>query len=205
MMDARSLLNLFKDAYGEGRWWSDDQFTVMFQSVLVQNTSWSSVENVPVPCVHDVLSMSQEDLERIVRPCGFFHAKARTVRALAEWYASYGFDCEAVKAMPVRLLKKQLLSIRGIGPESADDILVYAFHKPLMIVDAYTRRLLERMGYVFTCDDGIRSWACASLGDDAEAYGHLHWYVLDHCISYCRKKPACVACPVSHSCLRMGL
>ena len=143
MMDARSLLDLFKDAYGEGRWWSDDQFTVMFQSVLVQNTSWSSVENVPVPCVHDVLSMSQEDLERIVRPCGFFHAKARHLAALpAVLRDRFGGRLpDTVEA---------LCELPGVGRKTANLVVAIGFGKPAICVDTHVHRINNLLGVVRT-------------------------------------------------------
>ena len=202
MMDARSLLDLFKDVYGEGRWWSDDPFTVMFQTVLVQNASWSGVQKVAVPDAHDVLKMSLDGLETLVRPCGFHRAKARTISSLAMWFSSYGFSGAAVETLPALEIRRQLLAISGIGEESADDILVYAFHKPRMIVDAYTRRLLWRMEYVFDDDEGIRAWAGESLEDDVTAYGHLHWHILEHCIRSCRKRPSCASCPLTGVCTR---
>ena len=192
-------------AYGQPRWWSDDPFVVMLQSVLVQNTTWSSVEKTCAMFVNQLTpeyieDLSTEELEQIIRPCGFYKAKARTIQALTAWYRKYHFDRQAVHEVPMPRLRKELLSIRGVGAETADVILVYAFYKASFIIDAYTRRFLFRLGYNFSDDTAIKLFFEKELPEDAQFYGWYHWLILEHCISVCKKTPKCDICFLNGDC-----
>ena len=196
-------------AYGQPRWWSEDPYQVMFQSVLVQNTAWANVEKTCAALgdairPEKVACLSTSELETMVRPCGFCKGKARAIQALTRWYQGYGFDQGAAQALPQGQLRQELLALPGVGPETADVILVYAFYKPSFIVDAYTRRLLQRLGYGFPDDGAIRRFFQQGLPRDAKTYGHLHWLILDHCIQRCKKAPHCQGCPFAHCCSEEG-
>lgn len=205
MLNANELYQLLLNAYGKPRWWSDDPFIVMFQAVLVQNTAWGSVEKT-CSVIGDRLTPERiealpvEELEKLIRPCGFYKAKSHTIKAILEWYRQYHFEQKRVCQISASRLRKELLAIRGVGAETADVILVYAFYKPSFIIDAYTRRFLSRMGYSFADDDSIRYFFQTSLPGDAEVYGWYHWLILDHCISACRKKPECEGCLLRSKC-----
>ena len=132
--------------------------------------------------------LSTEELEQIIRPCGFYKAKARTIQALT------------VHEVPMPRLRKELLSIRGVGAETADVILVYAFYKASFIIDAYTRRFLFRLGYNFSDDTAIKYFFEKELPEDAQFYGWYHWLILEHCISVCKKTPKCDICFLNGDC-----
>lgn len=106
MLSAEEIYKILLTAYGKPRWWSDDPFTVMFQSVLVQNTAWSSVEKTCTP-IGDKLTpeyignLPTEELEQLISPCGFYKAKARTIQALVSWYRSYHFDRKEVQSVTI--------------------------------------------------------------------------------------------------------
>lgn len=209
MMTAKEIYDALLAAYGKPRWWSDDAFTVMLQSVLVQNTAWGNVEKT-CAAINDkdekkltpeyIIGLPIGELEQMISPCGFFKAKARTIHALAAWFQNYGFDAKKAQAIPMASLRKELLAIKGIGEETADVILVYAFYQTSFIVDAYTRRFLERLGYCFPNDTGIRNFFETGLEKDARVYGWCHWLILEHCISVCKKKPDCGGCKFFDSC-----
>lgn len=205
MRNANELYQILLASRGKPRWWSEDPFTVMFQAVLVQNTAWRSVEKT-CEAIGDKLTpqtigaMSLEELELLIRPCGFCKAKARTIQALVLWFGQYDFSARAVEEIPAFRLRRELLSIRGIGAETADVILVYAFYKPSFIIDAYTRRLLSRLGCGFSDDASVRQFFEDTLPKDARVYGWYHWLILEHCISTCKKVPRCSGCPLKDSC-----
>lgn len=205
MLAAEELYHLLLTAYGKPRWWSDKPFTVMFQAVLVQNTVWSSVEKT-CSVIGDRLTseyignLPAKELEQFIRPCGFYKAKARTIQALIAWYRQYDFHFQHVRETPMLKLREELLSIRGIGAETADVILVYAFYQPCFIVDAYTRRFLLRLGYSLSDDAAIKSFFEKDLQKDAQLYGWYHWLILEHCISVCKKTPKCDACQIHTYC-----
>ena len=205
MLNAEEIYKILLTAYGKPRWWSEDPFTVMFQSVLVQNTAWRSVEKT-CASIGDKLTpeyiegLSTEELEQLISPCGFYKAKARTIQALITWYRRYHFDRGEAQSVPMPDLRKELLSIRGIGEETADVILVYAFYQPAFIIDAYTRRFLLRLGGEFQDDTVVRHFFETGLREDAQLYGQYHWLILEHCISVCRKSPRCGQCAFRERC-----
>lgn len=194
---AEEIWSSLSTLYPQKRWWSDDAYTVMLQAVLVQQTSWKSVEKVCFGknlCAENVLRLTDAELESFIRPCGLAKAKARTIRELTEWFMSYGCDTNLIMKKDSSLLRCELMSIRGIGRETADVILLYAFFKPVMVVDAYTRRLLKRLGLVFERDDDIRRLFEEAFAEKETMYGWLHWMILDFSISICRKNPVCRNC-----------
>lgn len=205
MLCANDLYQHLLAAYGTPRWWSKDPFTVMFQAVLVQHTAWSSVEKTCQP-LRDQLTpeyisgLPTGELEQLIAPCGFQKAKARTIQGLTEWFRRYQFDAQLVQETPLPKLREELLTLRGVGEETADAVLVYAFYQPSFVIDAYTRRLLERLGCVLADDTAIRRFFEDGLPRDAQIYGWYHWLILDHCISVCRKSPRCKECPIQNIC-----
>ena len=204
-ISADGLYRLLISGYGEPRWWSDDPFMVMVQAILVQNTAWRNVEkataiigNMMTP--EKLYHLDGEELESLIRPCGFQKAKARTIKGIIEWFRSYAYDAAEASRKPMADLRRELLSIRGIGEETADAILVYGFHRPMFIIDKYTRRFLKRLGFSFAGDAERRAFFRETLPDDAEIAGYLHWLLLEHCIQRCRSTPLCQGCPFALSC-----
>lgn len=198
-MTAIQIYEKLLEAYGTPRWWSDDPYTVMFQAVLVQQTAWSSVEKVTQTIGEKltpsyISALPTEQLEDLIRPCGFSKSKAATIQRLTQWYSRYQYDAEKVQAVPKDDLRKELLEIKGIGAETADVLLVYAFHRASFIIDAYTRRFLSRLGFEFENDTQIRAFFESGLPDDYQIYGWYHWLILDHGISRCKKAPVCADC-----------
>lgn len=206
MMTAMEIFERLYTAYGQPRWWSYDPYIVMVQSIMVQNTSWSSVEKVTAALgdalsPQRILALKTEELEELIRPCGFCKGKSAAIRRLTEWYGKYEYEARNVKAVGQSRLRQELLTIKGIGAETADVILVYAFYKPSFVIDAYTRRFLERLGFCFGNDDEIRSFFQAGLKNDFQLYGWYHWLILDHGIKHCRKKPVCGGCIFEAKCM----
>ena len=205
MISAEGLYELLLTVYGQPRWWSDDPLTVMVQAILVQNTAWRNVEKATA-LIGDMMSpekldhLEAEDLEMIIRPCGFQKAKARTIKGIIGWFRTYAYNVKTASEKATYNLRRELLDIKGIGKETADAILVYALHKPSFIIDAYTRRLLGRLGYGFKDDSEIRRFFEEGLPRDARLYGYFHWLILDHSIQSCRKTPGCASCPIAAHC-----
>lgn len=205
MLNPEELYNMLLTAYGKPRWWSEDPFVVMFQGVLVQNTNWNLVEKTCAQigsrlAISHIENLSIQELEELIRPCGFYKAKAQTIKELLAWFRQYCFDKELVNQIPTPKLRKELLSIRGIGEETADVILVYAFYRPSFIVDAYTRRLLSRLGHTFPDNVSVKNYFEAGLPENPQIYGYFHWLILEHCISVCRKIPQCDYCCFKFNC-----
>lgn len=205
MMTAMQIYEKLNETYGRPRWWSDNPYQVMVQAVLVQNTNWSSVEKVTDIIAEKllpqcILGLDQDELKNLIRPCGFCKRKAATIRRVTEWYCQYSYKAENVKAKDQNAIRKELLSINGIGAETADVILVYAFHKPSFVIDAYTRRLLSRLGFEFSNDTEIRHFFESGLEKNYQLYGWYHWLILEHGINSCKKTPQCGECAFGDNC-----
>lgn len=200
MLTARVLYDTLLRQYGEPRWWSENPYQIMIEAVLVQHTTWNTVKKIR-ETIGENLSpdyievLPTESLEKLIRPCGFQKAKAKTIQALTSWYRKYHCDVEAVRKISPEQLRRELLALRGVGAETADVILVYCFRLPFFIVDNYTRLLLKRLGYSFKGDAEIKGFFDRGLDRDAALYGYCHWMILEHCIAKCKKKPLCEGCP----------
>lgn len=199
------LYERLREAYGEPLWWSEDPMVILVESILVQQSKWTRVRQIvldePQLIQPDVLlAMDRETLAELIRPTGFHQAKSRTIQALMEWYKTYDFDPRSVSVRALPAIRRELLAIRGIGEETADVILVYAFGQPSFIIDAYTRRLLKRLGLDLETDWGIRHYFESALPRDHQLYGSLHWLILEHCIQRCRTRPDCPDCPLRKVC-----
>lgn len=198
--------------YGDLEWWpARDAYEMCVGAILTQNTSWSSVEKAIAnfggrlsPGL--VMSLSHEELADIIRPSGFFNQKAERLRILTQWLAN--FDCDPAKAahVPTGELRSQLLALKGVGRETADSILVYAFGRLSFVVDAYTRRLLSRLGWELPADyDGIREMIERAIPPELYLYNNFHAVIVEQCKQHCLKKPRCAGCPLDAVCPKAGV
>ena len=186
-------------------------YEVIVGAVLTQNTAWSNVEKAIrgfggslLP--EAVLNMDMTRLADIIRPSGFFNQKAAYLKAVTAWFAGYGFDVSAVRREPMDKLRAELLSTKGVGRETADSILLYAFGFPTFVVDAYTVRLCGRYpigagkGY-----DAVKTYFEANLPPSEEIYNNFHAMIVINAKEHCRKKPLCGGCPLGSTCGRFGI
>ena len=149
------IYDRFYAAYGPQHWWpGDGPFEVIAGAILTQSAAWTNVEMAlanmkSAGCwsLESVHLIPQEDLAALVRPSGYFNAKARKLKAFAAHVTvDYQGDLDRFLVKPVVSLREELLSIHGIGEETADDIIVYAAGQPSFVIDTYTRRIMDRMG-----------------------------------------------------------
>ena len=202
MLTSRELYDILVSLYGEGHWWSDDPYTVIFQSVLVQNTTWNSVKRVTESFSSSLtpehIELMQEDvLDEKIKLSGCSKRKAKTIKTLTSWYLAKR-DC--ISLFSTKELRSELLAVCGVGEETADVILVYAFYRPSFIIDAYTRRFLLRLGYRYKTDEERRNFFISTLEEDATIYGSFHWIILEHSLTRCMKNPKCADCVFSETC-----
>ncbi|MCE5200922.1 MAG: endonuclease III domain-containing protein [Synergistaceae bacterium] len=195
--------------YGELHWWpARTPYEIMVGAVLTQNTAWGNVEKAIANFGGDlspesISEMPTEELAKVIRPAGSFNQKAGYLKAVTSWYADYGYDVSAVQKQPFDKLRSELLSIKGVGQETADSILLYAFSCPTFVVDAYTNRLCSR----YPIEAG-KSYAAmkASFEDalpkSAEVYNNFHALIVINAKEHCRKKPTCGGCPLGSGCRR---
>lgn len=180
----------------------------MVGAVLTQNTAWTNVEQAIANLVaHDRLDATRivrarkEQLARLLKPSGYFNIKAQRLRNFCRWYLAAG-GYPVLAGMQTDELRRALLTVNGVGPETADDILLYAFERPVFVIDAYTRRLLSRL-QMFGGDepyDDMRQAIEAALGPDVALYNEYHALIVRHAKELCRVRPRCTGCPLSKRC-----
>jgi endonuclease-3 related protein len=197
--------------YDLDRWhWRDDStpYEICLGSILVQHTAWTNVEKAlanlyaaGIDSIEKLAGLPDEELAALVRPSGTPAVKARRLHAFAALVLSYG-GFEGLFALPVDELRRVLLATPGIGPETADVMLLYAARLPAIVHDAYTARLLRRLGYgpVGERYDTWRAWLDGLLPADA-AYRRMHHAaIVVHCKELCRVRPKCGLCPLRDVC-----
>ncbi len=206
-----AVLHTLLTAYGPQHWWpARTRFEVMIGAVLTQNTAWTNVEQamaqlraaVPLTA-SDLLALPPDRLEQLIRPSGYFRLKTRRLRSLCQWFVAAG-EFSALDRLPTTELRPKLLAVHGVGHETADSILLYAFERPVMVVDAYTRRIFSRLGEVSPriAYEPLREWLEAQLGEERRVarYNELHALLVRHAVVSCRARPRCESCVLRQNC-----
>jgi endonuclease-3 related protein len=203
-------------ARGPAGWWpARSAFEVCLGAILVQNTSWSNVEkSLAVLRGRGLLSydalrgLAAEELAPIIRSSGCFNVKARRLRAFLDFLGrEYGGRVEAMAREEPWALRAKLLAVPGIGRETADSIALYAAGLPLFVIDAYTRRVFARLGFVRGDEpyDVLQRVFMDALPAEAALYNDYHAQLVLLAKDVCRAKPVCGACPLADGCQRRGV
>lgn len=203
------LYKRLNGAYGDLAWWpAQSRFEVVIGAILVQNTAWANVEKA-ITCLRELDCLSIEsihqlpvnDLAQIIRPAGTFNIKAQRLKNLCNWWLQQG-GFEVLDEQATGWLREGLLGVHGIGPETADAILLYAFKRPVFVIDAYLRRLLLRLGWLVEKQDyeQLRAVFERTLKEDADYYGQYHALIVEHAKQHCRSKPICSDCVLKSRC-----
>lgn len=191
--------------YGPQHWWpGNSPFEVMVGAILTQSTAWQNVEkaisNLKGAAVLFPTSLRRlplEEIERLIYPCGYYNAKTRKLKALVNWLRDTCDDnLDRLFSNSTEELRKQLLSVHGIGPETADSILLYAANKPVFVIDAYTRRIVSRLGlapHKDTYEDYLQVFKQV-LPSDTQLFNEYHALLVRLGKTVCRKKPLCAQC-----------
>ncbi len=192
-------------------WWPDGEpFEVIVGAILVQNTSWTNVERAleklrqaGALTVDAMASLSEEALEELVRPSGQYRTKAKKLRAFLALVDEYG-GLEKLLALDAPVLRARLLATWGIGPETADAIVLYAAKQPAFVIDAYTQRLMSRLGLGPASTTDYATWQrffTERLEPDRDLWARYHALIVLHCKHLCRKRaPKCGECTLAARC-----
>jgi endonuclease-3 related protein len=195
-------------AFGPQHWWpGESPFEVLVGAVLVQNTAWRNVEraienlrDAQVMEPRELYALAESELAELIRPAGYYQVKARRLRNLLRLVVEvYEGSLDAMFARGLSSLREELLGVSGIGPETADAILLYAGQMPTFVVDTYTHRVLARHGWIgYEADyHEIKEYFESSLPPDAALYNEYHALLVRLGKDYCRKTgPKCDACPL---------
>jgi endonuclease-3 related protein len=204
----RGVYETLDAAYGPQHWWpAQTPFEVMIGAVLTQNTAWINVERALARLAartrldaESILGLDEPALADAIRPAGYFNVKARRLRAFCQGFLEAG-AMDGLARLDTAALRRALLAIHGIGPETADDIVLYAFERPVFVVDGYTRRIFARMGLIAGVEgyETVRALFEQALGSDVPVYNAYHALIVRHGKEVCRTLPDCSRC-----CLRAG-
>jgi endonuclease-3 related protein len=195
-------------SFGSQRWWpADTPFEVMVGAILTQNTNWQNVEKAVVNLKKNkaldslkLYRMPQNKLALLIRPAGYFNIKAKRLKNFLKFYHdNYGAKVKNMRGVDSHILRNELLCVNGVGQETADSILLYALHKPVFVVDAYTKRICFRHGLIpedASYQDAQKLFM-QNLKNDVQLFNEYHALLVRIGKDFCRKsKPRCGICPL---------
>ena len=222
----QKIYKILLKKFGDLNWWpidinyheknnSDPRFEVIVGAILTQNTAWSNVEkalaNLKSKNMLEIKKISDIEivtLQNLIKPSGFFNQKARRLKNLASYLRdNYNDDLDIFFDGNLYDIREELLSLNGIGPETADSILLYAGNLPIFVVDAYTKRICKRLPLKTEISyDEIQRYfeeelnKKYSIDEITQIYNELHALIVVLAKNYCKKKPACDKCPLKKYC-----
>jgi len=196
-------------AHGPQRWWpGDSAFEIMVGAVLTQNTAWTNVEKAIVNLKkagaltpEAITKVPHRQLAAWLKPSGYFNIKAKRLKAMCRWLVERG-GVRRLARLRTDDLRAALLAVYGIGPETADDIVLYAFHRPVFVIDAYTRRIFARLRLI-EGDEGyetLRHYFEHALGPQASLFNEYHALIVRHGKDVCQTRPRCAGCCLATLC-----
>ncbi len=213
-MDAEKVRDIYQRlmaAYGAQHWWpAREPFEVMVGAILTQSAAWLNAEKAiaglkaagalsPVA----IRRLPLSELASAIRPCGYYNAKALKLKSLAFWLVNdYSDDIDRLFGGSTQDLRRQLLAIHGIGQETADSIILYAAGKPVFVIDAYTRRIIGRVGLAPDSNSyaAYQHLFTDNLPADARLFNDYHALLVRLAKEACRKKPNCRRCALNDIC-----
>jgi endonuclease III related protein len=208
-LNARVLQDIYRrllGAFGPQHWWpGDTPLEIAVGAILTQNTAWSNVEKaITVLKSRRLLSLkrlvrlSPAALAPLIRSAGFYNVKAARLAEFLHWLEACG-GFAGLRRIPTRALRPMLLECNGVGPETADSILLYALGRPVFVVDAYTRRILSRYGLIAGGEpyEDLRLMFESSLPRNSKVYNEYHALLVRLAKENCRSRPACDSCPLA--------
>ncbi len=197
--------------YGPQSWWpAEEPFEVIVGAILTQSAAWRNVgkaianlKSAKALLPQTLRQLSLAELARLVHPCGYYNAKALKLKSFAYWLGNhYNDDLDKLLATDTDHLHQQLISIHGIGQETADSIILYAANKPIFVIDAYTRRIINRIGLAPDSNSYIayQELFMDNLPADARLFNEYHALLVCLAKNVCRSHPLCQQCCLNNIC-----
>lgn len=220
------LYKILLEKFGNQNWWpvdkeyhkksgSDPRFEIIVGAILTQNTAWSNVEKALTNLksknmveIKKISSINKTSLQNMIKPSGFFNQKARRLKTLASYlHTNYHDDLDAFFNRDLHDIRDELLSLNGIGPETADSILLYAGNQPVFVVDGYTKRICKRLPLETKISyNEIQKYFERELSkkysenEITRIYSEIHALIVVLAKKICRNKPECNKCPLQRYC-----
>jgi len=228
-MKINTLFIELNKKYGNLNWWpvdkkyhennnSDYRFEIIIGTILTQNTSWSNVEKAlnnlkakNIFNINKIESTPVEVISKLIKPSGYYNQKANSLKIISSYFTSeYNSKLDNFFKGELKEIRNKLLDIKGIGPETADSILLYAGNHPIFVVDAYTKRLCKRLPIkVKLSYENIQDYFHSELKtiyknpEIVRVYNQLHALIVIFAKEICKKKPNCSNCPISKYCEKL--
>ena len=201
------MFDMLLKHFGPQNWWpAETELEMMVGAILTQNTNWKNVEkaiknlkNENLLSMDSLKSLPVNDLAEKIRPAGYFNIKANRLGNMINFIVEkYDGDVSNFLSGETGVLRKGLLSVKGIGPETADSILLYAARRAIFVIDTYTYRILNRHGMVEdqSSYDELQGLFMDNLPDDPSLFNEFHAVIVKAGKEYCRRKPLCNRCPL---------
>lgn len=221
------VYNVLLNEYGSQHWWpvtdkgklkpeykprknisEKQQLEICIGAILTQNTAWKNVEKAIVALnreklvdVKKIAAVPEKKLAELIRPSGYYNQKAKKLKEFAGFVAK-NKGLKNLFREDTQKLRQKLLAVKGIGPETADSIILYAANKPIFVIDAYTKRIFSRLGLaahdVKYAD--LQKLFHDALKVEAKLFNEFHALLVEHAKTSCRKKPLCVTCVIAALC-----
>ena len=194
--------------FGDPGWWpARPSFEVVVGAILTQNTAWPNVEKAikslrveRLLTPAGIMDTRTTRLARIIRSAGFHTLKARRLKEISRFViAEAGGILRRLRKQDTNALREKLLAVNGVGPETADAILLYALEKPVFVVDAYTKRIFSRHGLIEEAAsyEYVQEMVHSAFGRDTEIFNRFHAYLVETAKGFCKKKAGqCDECPI---------
>jgi endonuclease-3 related protein len=208
------IYNLLFDEFGKQHWWpADSPFEMVVGAVLTQNTAWSNVEQAirnlkksRKLTLSGIRKLTNDKLASLIRSAGYFNVKAKRLKAVVDFLREKGSDEEmkVFRRQETGRLRQELLGVKGVGPETADSILLYALNRPVFVVDAYTKRILSRHRLISedATYEQIQGLFMDNLPRNRRLFNEYHALIVALGKDFCRPHPICSKCPLG--CLFRG-
>jgi len=207
----KQAYDLLYEHFGPQYWWpGDTPFEIIVGAILTQNTNWSNVEkaisNLKSANMLDAVAINDckdEKLAELIKPAGYFNVKTKRLKNfMLSFISDFNATVEAMVAFDPTSMRKWLLSINGIGPETADSIMLYALGHPIFVIDAYTKRVIAR--HKFISEEAtyyeLQELFMDNLELDAKMFNEYHALIVKLCKEFCKTKPLCEKCPLKDWC-----
>ncbi|MBI5789245.1 MAG: endonuclease III domain-containing protein [Candidatus Schekmanbacteria bacterium] len=202
-----TIFNKMHNHFGDLHWWpADTPFEVIIGAILTQNTAWTNVEKAIANLKNSRLmdyaglkTAKEEELSPLIRPAGYYNQKAKKIKNFIRFLEQdYTGDLDGLKKESLGVAREKLLKVHGVGPETADSILLYALEKPIFVVDAYTKRIFSRHGFLPQMADYhfVQDFFMEHLPQDVKLFNEYHAQIVYTGKNFCRSKQMCEGCPL---------
>jgi len=200
MNKIKEIYDKLEKEFGKMGWWptisSNKKFEISVGAILTQNTSWKNVEKAIFNLnkfnflnKKAIKQINEEELEELIKSSGYYKQKAKKLKKFVEFLYS-----------KKEITRESLLEVWGVGKETADSILLYAYNKEVFVVDAYTKRIMERLGFKFKDYDELQKIFIENLPKDYKLYNEFHALLVNLGKEFCKKKPNCLECCLKEKC-----